>query len=196
MTRETLTWMAERREDGTIVLASPEVGGLTATLPKGRALSPGTVAGSLHVLGRSYDLVVPDGVFGVVTSDAGADVVRPVGYGDEIYTLDPEGVAAGDGGALGGPGDAAAADGALVVKATQPGRVWRSPSPGEPPLCSAGDVVEDGSALCLIEVMKTFSNVAYRAEGGLPGRARIVRWLVDDGGDVDAGQALLEVEAG
>jgi len=48
----------------------------------------------------------------------------------------------------------------------------------------------------LIEVMKTFTHVPYHATGGLPARARVVRWIVGESADVSEGDPLLEVEPG
>lgn len=194
MTRShrTLQLRAEPTDGGHIRLLSPEVGGFTGALPEGATLSPGMIAGSLQILGRSVDLVVPAGAGGAVVGAAPRARVAPVGFGDELYRLDPEGApAAAALTASGGPeleGDA------MAVTASQSGRVWHSPSPGEPAFAKAGDVLEDGSPICLIEVMKTFSTVPYRAEGGLPARARVVRWLAADGDDVEPGGGILVVE--
>ncbi|MEE2940826.1 MAG: hypothetical protein VX460_10610, partial [Planctomycetota bacterium] len=144
------------------------------------------------VVGGAVDLVGPAGAGGAVVSGAPRLRVAPVGFGDELYRLDPEGVAAaaalaaGDGPELEGD--------AMAVSASQSGRVWHAPSPGEPPFVQAGDVLEDGSPICLIEVMKTFSTVPYRPESGLPARARVVRWLAADGDDVEPGGGILVVE--
>ena len=43
--------------------------------------------------------------------------------------------------------------------------------------------------------MKTFSRVTYGGQEGLPTRARIVAVVVEDGADVERGQALFELEA-
>ena len=45
-------------------LLLPDVGLVTGLLPRGAALAPGMVAGALHRLGRSVDLVVPAGAGG------------------------------------------------------------------------------------------------------------------------------------
>lgn len=179
-------------EDGTIGLECPEVGLLSGAPERGTTLAPGMVAGTLHHLGRMVDLVVPEGAGGVVLSEAPKLLMAPMGYGDAVAVLDPEGAPAALAGAT--EAETALADGALAVLAGQSGRVWHRPSPDDPPFCGPGDVLKDGAALCLIEVMKTFSTVAYRAEGGLPPSARVLRWLVEDGGDVQAGQPLLAVE--
>ena len=55
---------------------------------------------------------------------------------------------------------------------------------------------EDQQTVGLIEVMKTFTHLAYTADGGLPENARIVRVLVGDGDEVREDDPLLEVETG
>jgi len=44
--------------------------------------------------------------------------------------------------------------------------------------------------------MKTFTQLVYRAENGLPPRARVTRVVVPDGGEVKDGGVLLELEPG
>ncbi|MEM8712074.1 MAG: biotin/lipoyl-containing protein [Planctomycetota bacterium] len=188
-----LTMKAVPGEDGRLLLRSPDVGTFASAHPRGAALAPGMVAGVLHQLGKSFELVVPEGAGGAVVSDPPRLTMAPVGFGATLYELDPAGVAAADG-AMGAAGASASDGSGLVVKAGQSGRVWHSPAPGEAPFVSAGDTVDDGAALCLIEVMKTFSTVPYRAENGLPARGKVVRWVVEDGGDVEAGMPLLEIE--
>jgi len=179
-------------DDGRITLTSPDVGHFAAAAARGATLAPGMSAGVLHQLGKSFDLVVPAGAGGAVVSDPPSSAMAPVGYGQALYTLDPEGIAAAAN-TDEGPGQGASGDG-LFVCAGQSGRVWHAPAPGEPVFCSAGNVVEEGQALCLIEVMKTFSTVLYKAQGGLPKRGMIARWLVEDGGDVESGMPLIEIE--
>ncbi|QDV06413.1 Biotin carboxyl carrier protein of acetyl-CoA carboxylase [Planctomycetes bacterium Poly30] len=179
-------------EDGNVGLASPDVGEFAAALPRGATLSPGMTAGVLHQLGKSFELVVPAGAGGAIVSDPPKSMMAPVGFGTTLYRLDPEGIAAGGAG-VGAASSGAAGDG-LFVRAGQSGRVWHSPAPGEPVFCTAGSTVEAGQALCLIEVMKTFSTVPYKAQDGLPARGKVVRWIVEDGGDVESGMPLLEIE--
>lgn len=194
MTRPHTTMLlkAEATDEGHVRLLCPEVGGFTGAHAEGTPLSPGMVAGTLHVLGRAVDLIVPPGAGGAVVNAAPKLRVAPVGFGEELYVLDPEGVAAAA--ALAASSGPELEGDAMAVTATQSGRVWHSPSPGDPPFAKAGDVLEDGSPICLIEVMKTFSTVPYRAEGGLPARAKVVRWLANDGDDVEPGGGILVVE--
>ena len=81
---QTMQLEAEATDEGHIRLLSPEVGGFTGALPEGSTLSPGMVAGTLQVLGRSVDLVVPAGAGGAVVSAAPKLRVAPVGFGDEL----------------------------------------------------------------------------------------------------------------
>ncbi|MEM9382774.1 MAG: biotin/lipoyl-containing protein [Planctomycetota bacterium] len=188
------THLRATRDGDEIVLVAPDVGHFRAALPRGAALAPGMVAGTLRRLGRAVDLVVPEGAAGAVVSDPPHAVMAPVGFGDVLYRLDPAGAALQASDDAGPEGDLDAGSGAAVLRAEQSGRVWHSPAPGEPPFCAPGDAVAEGAPVCLIEVMKTFSTVPYRATGGLPERATVVRWLAADGADVQAGDALLAVE--
>jgi biotin carboxyl carrier protein len=81
----------------------------------------------------------------------------------------------------------------LVFRAPLAGRVYFRPSPDKPALIAAGSVVERGTTICLLEVMKSFNRVGYGG-ASLPERARIVRLLVADGADVDAGTPMLQLE--
>lgn len=184
--------LVSRTDEGMIELSSPEVGEIMGVLERGATLSPGMVAATLLRLGRSYALLAPQGASGLVVSEPPLALRAPVGCGDIIFTLDPAGTVSQD--AIISEEHDGTDGSALVVRATQPGRVWLRPSPSEPPLAPLGQDVEDGTALCLIEVMKTFSTVPYRPEGPLPQRAKVKRWLVEDGADVEPGTPLVVVE--
>jgi biotin carboxyl carrier protein len=179
------------REGDRLVLRSPEVGLFSCALPAGALLGPRAAAGVLHSLGRRFDLVAPSGAAGRVVNARPERVLAPVGYGTVLYELAPLEV--------GGPvattaSTAETAAGALFFRAPCSGRFWQRPAPADEPFVRAGDVVEDGRTLGLIEVMKTFTHVVYRAGGELPERARVKRFLVTDGGEVEDGSALLEFE--
>ena len=65
----------------------------------------------------------------------------------------------------------------------------------DPAFVEAGDVVEAGSIVGLSEVMKTFTHLTYDAGDDLPARARIKSVLIGDGSEVNAGDALFELES-
>ena len=178
-------------EDGA-VLRSPDVGLFTCALPKGSAVAPGEVAGVLTRLAASFELRVPPGAHGVVVSDPPALVRAPVGFGDVLYRLGPASAA---GVARARPAERAkpATTAALVLRAPQGGRFYHRSAPGEPPFVAAGTVVEDGQPVGMIEVMKTFSHVTWRATEGVTS-ARVVKLTVADGADVKSGDVLVELE--
>jgi acetyl-CoA carboxylase biotin carboxyl carrier protein len=184
------------RDGHRTLLSSPEVGLFTCAAPKGRVVGPGEELGSIRTLGVSRTLLVPPGVRGRVVNARPERVLSAVQYGEQLYELEAAELAAHDeldpSGAL--PLDASSALSDLVVLSPYAGRFWHRASPGEPPLATEGQIVEDGQPIGLIEVMKTFTRVPYRAQGSLPARARVLRMLVGDGAETVQGQALLAVE--
>ena len=185
---ETLDLILERDGDATRLL-SPGVGLFTCAVPPGGLLGPGQDAGVLLVLGRPLQLRVPAGVAGRVTSPLPQRVQSPVDYRATLYELEPVESA------LDAAQDAEAAfDGGLVLRAPQAGRFYHRPGPDEPAFVSSGDEVSEGDAVGLIEVMKTFAHVTYASTGGLPARAKVKRYLKDDGAEVSEGEPLLEFE--
>lgn len=190
--RELLPLLSEPGADGRVRLVAPAVGYLTCMLQRGAALAPDQRAGVLLRLGREATLVVPEGAHGIVVSARPERVHAPVGYGDLVLELDPSGVVV-----AGAHADAAHATGVgPVVRATQSGRFYRRVAPSQPPFVDVGALLEAGTPLGLIEVMKTFSHVVHRPTGGLPARARVTRVLAQDGADLEVGTPLLEVEPG
>jgi acetyl-CoA carboxylase biotin carboxyl carrier protein len=182
------------RSPGALKLLAPDVGYYTGAVDAGRLLAPGDSAGWLLQLGCARALIVPDGVTGRVRSRRPERVHHPVGYGDVLVELAP---LAADGETHDDTTQSTAADssGALVFASPTAGRFWHRSAPGEPPLVAAGAVIEEGAAIGLVEVMKTFAQVPYRPGPGLPKRARVLRVRVADGAEVEQGQALIEIEA-
>lgn len=185
-----LELLATRGEDA-LELRSPAVGRFTRALPRGSVLVPGQEVGVLLVLGRAHPLTVPAGASGVVSDERPERVLAPVAHGELLYRLAPL-----DGAAAAERAQEAArrAEHGLVLRSPSAGRFWRSSGPQAAPFADVGAVLEDGKPVGLLEIMKTFGHVPYRAAGGLPARARVVRVLVDDGAEVEEGQPLLELE--
>ncbi|MBP8265021.1 MAG: biotin carboxyl carrier domain-containing protein [Zoogloea sp.] len=77
----------------------------------------------------------------------------------------------------------------VEIKSPLPGVFYRRASPGSPVLKEDGDTVEAADIIGLIEVMKSFHEIPSGIAGGG------IRFLVDDGDAVMAGQTLAEVEA-
>ena len=78
--------------------------------------------------------------------------------------------------------------GAHVVLSPSPGIFWRSPHPGAPPFADLGDIVQSGSTLGIVEVMKLMNHVS----SDIPGA--VVGVFVADGVRVDRGDALFAVQ--
>lgn len=78
--------------------------------------------------------------------------------------------------------------GTTTVQAPLPGTFYHRGAPDQPPFKAPGDAVAPGDTLGLIEVMKTFTPVAAETAG------RFVRFLIDDGDAVMAGEPLYELE--
>jgi acetyl-CoA carboxylase biotin carboxyl carrier protein len=83
---------------------------------------------------------------------------------------------------------AAIPEGTHVVVSPSPGIFWRSPHPGAPPFADLGDVVDSGSTLGIVEVMKLMNHIS----SGIPGT--VVGVFVENGMRVDRGDALFAIE--
>ena len=178
------------RQDERILLRSPEVGTFTRALRRGAVLTPGASCGVIHRLDVAFTLVVPAGVTGRVVSPRPERVNAPVDHGALLYELAPL-VAEGDEAIEEEHGDAG---GAIALRAPYSGRFWQRPSPKDPPFVEEGDVLEPGRTVGLIEVMKTFTHMAYEPGESLPARARITRLVATDGCEVNEGDPLFELE--
>jgi len=187
-----LELLLEQRE-GTQLLLSPAVGLFTGAQPRGRVLLAGERAGVLLVLGRAHELVVPAGAAGSVLGVAPARVRLPVGYREPLYELGPLAGLAPD--AAQSTAHAGPTAHGLALRAATSGRFWHRPAPGEAPFVKVGDELREGQAVGMIEVMKTFTEVRYRAADGLPPRARVLRIAASEGAEIAERDVLLELEA-
>jgi biotin carboxyl carrier protein len=91
-----------------------------------------------------------------------------------------------------GAGDArvekrAASDGLVDVTAPMVGTFYRSPAPGAPPFVGVGSEVEEGSQVCILEVMKLMHSVAAGVRGV------VAEICVDDATAVEFGDVLLRI---
>lgn len=191
MMGETLELLVEDGPAGC-ELRSPAVGTFTCPRRSGAILGAGEAAGVLRILGRDVTLVVPQGVAGRVTNHPPARVHAPVDYRGLLYEL--EGVTALDSAAAEEAPPDAKGDGGLVLRAPQAGRFYHRPGPDRPPYLTPGSELAPGVAVGLIEVMKTFTQIVYRAEKGLPEDGHFVSWSVEDGAEVAVGDALFVLE--
>ncbi len=178
--------------DGKLALVSPTVGVWRGGPPVGNFVSPDSTVGILEVLGKPHVLRAPDEAQGqVVATAAGIATQTAVEFGEELLVLDPSATTGPHSVAPGSVHTDPQAGAAL--RAPSSGRFYARPAPDEAVFVKEGDIVEQGQTVGLLEVMKTFHRIGYGGDG-VPIRARIVRTLVADGDDVDAGQPLFAVE--
>jgi len=84
----------------------------------------------------------------------------------------------------------AAADdeaGLHVIQSPIVGTFYEAPSPGSPPFVKAGDAVENGQVLCIIEAMKLMNEIESDVAG------EIVKRFVNNGQPVEYGQKLFAI---
>lgn len=74
------------------------------------------------------------------------------------------------------------------VEAQMPGVFYRRPAPDQDAFVEEGAEIAPGQTIGLIEVMKTFNEIKAEQAG------RVSRILLDDGDEVEAGQAMFEVD--
>jgi acetyl-CoA carboxylase biotin carboxyl carrier protein len=93
--------------------------------------------------------------------------------------------------AAGAPAAAAPAaaeeDGLTLVRSPIVGTFFAAPSPGAPDFVSAGDSVEAGQVLCIVEAMKLMNEIEAEVAG------QIVKRLVTNGQPVEYGQPLFSL---
>lgn len=179
-------------------LRSPKVGWFRPAISVGALLAPGLLLGTLETLGATVAVLAPAAAHGVVRSVAGNRHARfAVGYQDALFSVDVHaGAGTGDdasaaaGAALAVAG-ASDADG-LVFRAPTSGRFYLRAAPGKPAFVAVGDVITVGTAICLLEVMKTFHRVTYGGDG-LPERAVVSTIVAVEEGDINAGDVLLRL---
>ena len=69
-----------------------------------------------------------------------------------------------------------------------PGVMYRRPSPDEPPYVNDGDVVTTDQTVCLVEIMKQFTQVAAGAAG------IVTSFAIEDGAMLFAGDVIATIE--
>ena len=169
-------------------LLAPSVGIFTPTVHEGALVSVGQSIGTLDVLGVFSDLVVPGGVAGRVCNRIGGGQARvPVQYGDALLTISTASTESLAGATAQVNVDATDT---LSFAAPMSGRFYSRPSPAEPPFVAAGDIVQHGQTIGLLEVMKTFNRLVYQGEA-LPARAEVRQVVPKEGDDVVRGEAIL-----
>jgi acetyl-CoA carboxylase biotin carboxyl carrier protein len=175
---------------GSSDLLAPTVGVFTSKVTEGVMVCAGQTVGTIDILGVRWELTVPDGVAGRVTKRVGGGRSRvPVGYGAALLTVSTASMEpiVATGFPVGGETSTT-----LSFVAPMSGRFYSRPSPTESPFISAGDTVQRGQTIGLLEVMKTFNRLVYQGNS-LPERATVEVIVPSEGDDVVRGDVILLV---
>ncbi len=79
-------------------------------------------------------------------------------------------------------------DKAVEITSPMVGTFYRSPAPDEPPFVDAGDRVQIGQTVCIIEAMKLMNEIEAEVAG------QVLEVLVENGQPVEYGQPLMRVQ--
>ena len=74
-----------------------------------------------------------------------------------------------------------------IVRSPIVGTFYESPSPGSPPFVKAGDKLEVGQVLCIVEAMKLMNEIESEASG------EVLRIFAENGQPVEYGQPLFGI---
>jgi acetyl-CoA carboxylase biotin carboxyl carrier protein len=85
------------------------------------------------------------------------------------------------------PAAPAPEEGLHIVKSPIVGTFYEAPSPGAPPFVKAGDAVEIGQVLCIVEAMKLLNEIESDFAG------EIVKKLAVNGQPIEYGQELFVI---
>jgi len=75
-----------------------------------------------------------------------------------------------------------------LISSPMIGTFYRRPSPSSPPFIEIGDRVKPDTDVCIVEVMKLLNTIPAECSG------TVTRILVEDGENIEAGQALMVIE--
>jgi acetyl-CoA carboxylase biotin carboxyl carrier protein len=189
--QKKLVAQANVGDAGKVELLSPNVGFFRPRILPGGFVTPGSLLGELEVLGVLYALQAPPEHGGLVVASGGEKRSRvPVAFGSLLYELDPKAV-----GSVATAETKTMRSRGLVFTASSSGRFYRRSAPDKAYFVEVGQSVSDGQTVGLLEVMKTFHRLTYSgASDGLPSPARVKAILVEDGADLEVGDAILEVD--
>ncbi len=122
-------------------------------------------------------------------SGAGVAAAGMAGAGAAVSGAGVNGVGAGAGGAVNNAGvEAGAEASAETIDSPIVGVFYQAPAPGEEPFVKEGDRVSKGDVVCVVEAMKVMNEIRASYD------CRILKVLAADGGMVEFGSALFEVE--
>jgi acetyl-CoA carboxylase biotin carboxyl carrier protein len=76
----------------------------------------------------------------------------------------------------------------ITIKSPMIGTFYRASGPGKTPFVNVGDVIEQGTVICMVEAMKLFNEIEAEISG------KIIKVLVDDASPIEYDQPIFLVE--
>lgn len=188
---EKLVAPVVRADDGDWIVRSPGVGFWSGGPESDQLIGAGSALGKLTVLNRIYRLHVGAGAAGRVVIDGSRPRIQAVEFGQELCRLRALGDAdAAD--AIAAQDQNSLTSGGRAVVAPTDGVFYRKPAPDAPVWVKVGDRIRHGQPIGLIEVMKTFNQIAYEAPDPEV-EAEVVEIRAAESAEVRAGDVLLIV---
>ena len=183
----------QTQEKEECLIRSPGVGYFQSQLAVGAYVRAGSDLGFLRILGQKHRVILQP-----KAADAYIEALLitkgPVEYNQPLIRL-MKGSPSGQAFVKEEQGPEADST-SPTISAPQPGRVYLRPEPDKASYVSIGTEVSKGDVLLLIEIMKTFTPLVFQGStDNLPEKARIVKVLVEDGAEIERGQALFEIES-
>lgn len=186
-------------KDGHFDILAPGVGLFDMPPAAGTFLLPGSFVGYLTVMRRYFHLLMPEGHHGVVTRLHVSDRKERVEYGQALFTVSAKAETGLTSEFKKIEADTSETDdgipeGMFGIRSPTDGIFYRRANPQSPSYVEKGALVEQGSVLALVEVMKCFNPILYAGEPEFPPRARIVRAMAEDATEVKHGSVIFVVE--
>lgn len=170
--------------DNTLYACAPQVGRVSLFSQLPRLLTEGSVVGTVETLRTTYALQLPAG--GPWTLRAREIDERDTGVGVGARLLE---LKVWEEGSIDADRDTQN-DGSENYASPMAGQFFLRPSPDKPPFIQVGDIIEPGTQLGLVEVMKFFYPLVFEGEG----RWKITEILAEDSTSLDAGDSVIRIE--
>lgn len=123
-----------------------------------------------------------------VTIKTGGDVVQQVVTAPAAIEVATPAAPVSAPASLAPPATTKENDNHITIKSPIIGTFYRKPSPDKPNFVEAGDQVNEGDILCVVEAMKLFNEIESELSG------TIVKILVDDSSPVEFDQPLFIID--
>jgi acetyl-CoA carboxylase biotin carboxyl carrier protein len=185
----------EHLDDGRTALLSPSPGLWRDPPATGSLIRPSDELGWIEILGVLHRLRAPEAALGIVAAPAEETELsrRHVDHGARLLSLDPERLAGALASARAPERGPVNADGTLTFTSPSSGRFYQRAAPDKPAFVVAGQILERGQTIGLLEVMKTFTRVNYD-NPKLPARVKILTVVAADQSDLGRGDVILTLE--